>query len=261
MFAGADAAFSVTASGTDVIYRWQRSPDGSSWSDLDGGTAATLALSQVAIADDGARFRVIVANALGAATSGAAQLHVTPAPAAPTFSAMPGDLTVVAAQAASFSVRVSGVPAPTLAWQVSTDGELRLRRHRRRLHPAHDRWRRTWTTVYTPAGFHCLSDVSAPSRSVAVVAGCAGDLMRTSDGGATWQDVAIPSATADFGKAWFVSSTEGFVAGDQEYWHTDDGGASWTLEAINWSACNGVALDAHTSLAFGGHGSLARRSN
>lgn len=120
--AGADATFSVTASGTAITYQWQRSPDGSAWNDVGGGTAATLAVAGVTLADDGARFRVVVTNALGSATSAAAQLHVTPAPVAPTFSAMPGDLTVVAPQSATFSVAVSGTPAPTLAWQVSADG-------------------------------------------------------------------------------------------------------------------------------------------
>ncbi len=119
---GTDAVLNVTASGTAVTYRWQRSADGSTWADVDGATSATLSLSAVALGDDGARFRVIVANSLGSLTSGVAQLHVTPAPVAPTFSAMPADVTVVAPNPATFTVAVAGTPAPTLAWQVSTDG-------------------------------------------------------------------------------------------------------------------------------------------
>ncbi len=71
--AGQAASFSVSASGSaPLTFQWQR--DGA---DLPGATGATLSLPAVTMADDGARFRVVVHNAFGAATSGEARLTVT----------------------------------------------------------------------------------------------------------------------------------------------------------------------------------------
>jgi photosystem II stability/assembly factor-like uncharacterized protein len=122
LIAGGDATFSITASGTALAYRWQRSSDGLAWSDIDGATTATLVLPRVALADDGSRLRVIVANALGSTTGAVALLHVVAAPVAPTFTAVPADTVVVDSHAVTFTVAVSGTPTPTLAWQTSGDG-------------------------------------------------------------------------------------------------------------------------------------------
>jgi len=74
--AGASATFTVAASGTDLAYQWQR--DGK---DIAAATAATYALANVQPADTGASFTVVVKNAGGSVTSGAAVLTVSPASA------------------------------------------------------------------------------------------------------------------------------------------------------------------------------------
>ncbi len=121
--AGQAGSMSVTASGTTLSYQWQRSADGATFADVDGATAATLALGPVSTADDGAIFRVVVSNSIGRVDSATARLMVTPAPVAPTFSASPANVSAVAGQSASFDVVVSGTPVPTLAWQSSSDGD------------------------------------------------------------------------------------------------------------------------------------------
>jgi sugar lactone lactonase YvrE len=74
--AGGSATFAVTASGTDLAYQWQR--DGK---DIAGATSASYTLANVQSADTGAKFTVVVKNAGGSVTSGAAVLTVLPAAA------------------------------------------------------------------------------------------------------------------------------------------------------------------------------------
>jgi glucose/arabinose dehydrogenase len=70
---GSDATFTVSASGSAPLsYRWQR--DGA---DIPGATSASYTLPGAQLADSGARFRVIVSNSAGSATSNAATLTVT----------------------------------------------------------------------------------------------------------------------------------------------------------------------------------------
>ncbi len=119
----ATATFSVTAAGTaPLTYQWQRNAGGT-WTAIPGATTATYTTSAtVRASDDGVRFRVVVTNSAGSATSNAAALTVNPAPLAPAFTSQPADITVTAPASASFSVTVSGVPTPALQWQLSTDG-------------------------------------------------------------------------------------------------------------------------------------------
>jgi glucose/arabinose dehydrogenase len=71
--AGGSATFSVGASGTPTLrYQWQR--NGAS---IGGATAQDYAITSVVQADNGARFRAIVTNDFGSATSNEALLTVT----------------------------------------------------------------------------------------------------------------------------------------------------------------------------------------
>jgi sugar lactone lactonase YvrE len=74
--AGGSATFTVTASGADLAYQWQR--DGK---DIAGATSASYTLDNVQGADTGAKFTVIVKNGGGSVTSTAAVLTVLPAAA------------------------------------------------------------------------------------------------------------------------------------------------------------------------------------
>jgi glucose/arabinose dehydrogenase len=70
---GGDATFTVAATGSaPLTYRWQR--DGV---DIPGPTGSSYTLHGAQLADSGARFRAIVSNGLGSATSNAATLTVT----------------------------------------------------------------------------------------------------------------------------------------------------------------------------------------
>ncbi|HLL73905.1 MAG TPA: PQQ-dependent sugar dehydrogenase [Pyrinomonadaceae bacterium] len=71
---GASVTFAVAAEGSGTLgYRWQR--DGA---DIPGATSQSYTISPAVIGDSGAKFRAVVTNAFGSATSDAATLTVTP---------------------------------------------------------------------------------------------------------------------------------------------------------------------------------------
>lgn len=123
-FEGVAVSFSVTANGEPPpAYTWQREGDDGVWRDLMDGFAATLVVSTPTVAaDDGARFRVVVANTHGSITSETVTLTVLPPPTAPAFVSNPADVGVVAPAPATFSVTVMGTPTPSIRWQTSSDG-------------------------------------------------------------------------------------------------------------------------------------------
>ena len=149
-----DASFSVTATGTAIAYRWQRSADGTAWNDIAGATAATLTMVDLTTADNGTQVHVVISNAVGSVTSAVAHLAVLPVPQAPSFTTSPSGVSVVAGQAATFNAQAVGTPVPDIAWQSSPDGS-------------------TWTTIPGAAagsysiGVTSLSDNGRQFRAVA----------------------------------------------------------------------------------------------
>ncbi len=70
---GETATFSTTATGTGPLtYQWER--NGAA---IGNATASSYTTPPVIAADDGAKFRVVVSNSAGKATSNAATLSVT----------------------------------------------------------------------------------------------------------------------------------------------------------------------------------------
>lgn len=120
--AGTAVQFFVVAIGDGLTYQWQRSDDGTTWNDVVGATNASIGLPPVSSSDDGARLRVVVNGTAGRVTSAVATLAVLSANSAPTIVTPPADASVVAPQPGSFTVASSGIPAPTVQWQISTDG-------------------------------------------------------------------------------------------------------------------------------------------
>ncbi len=98
-FPGNAASFSVIARGNPATsYAWQRSTDGgSTWAALaDGATiagaaTASISISSLAVAMNGDRYRCLVTNSAGSATSVGARLTVStpPPPTLPSFGPFP----------------------------------------------------------------------------------------------------------------------------------------------------------------------------
>ncbi len=126
---GTSATFSVSATtpGTGLSYQWQSSPDGTNWTNVSGATSASYALSGITETGySGLRYRCIVSSSgYPDATSNAAALAVAPItvttqPASQTGQPVAGTTPNYSASFTSAASSPAG--APTLQWEVSTDG-------------------------------------------------------------------------------------------------------------------------------------------
>lgn len=118
--AGANASFTVTATGTALTYQWQVSSDGgTNFTNITGATNATFSLTSVTSAMSNNRYRVVVGNACPTGiTSAPAVLTVS---SASVITTQPGNASTCAGNNATFTVASTG-SGQTYQWQVSTDG-------------------------------------------------------------------------------------------------------------------------------------------
>ena len=113
---GQKATFSVVTSGTAPLsYQWQKAS-----APIRGATAASYMTPATMASDDGAAFRVVVSNSAGSATSQTATLTVTSTARAPSITQQPANTTVIAGQAATFSVVAAGTAPLSYQWQRGT---------------------------------------------------------------------------------------------------------------------------------------------
>jgi hypothetical protein len=126
---GETATFKAAASGTPAPkVQWQESTDfGSTWTDDttdSGNTTDTLTVLPTTVAESGHEYRAVFTNVVETVMSEPATLTVFEKPVvsvAPVVTSNPVDQTVLAGEGAVFTAAVSGVPAPEVRWQVSTD--------------------------------------------------------------------------------------------------------------------------------------------
>ncbi len=120
---GQSATFEATASGFPApTVQWEVSTDGgSTWSPVAGATADKLTIAKTAASERGDEYRAVFTNAAGKATSEAATLTVDTPPA---VTEEPAGTTVEVGQSATFEAAASGFPAPTVQWEVSTNGAV-----------------------------------------------------------------------------------------------------------------------------------------
>ena len=107
---GQPATFTVAASGSAPLsYQWQRNQV-----NISGAIAPSYAVASTTFADNGAKFRCVVTNAFGNATSNEATLTVN---APPSITTQPSDSTVMQGQFATFSVNATGSTPLSYQWQ------------------------------------------------------------------------------------------------------------------------------------------------
>ncbi len=118
---GANATFTAAASGSPApTVQWQVSTNnGASYSAIAGATSTTLTLTAVTAAQNGNAYEAVFSNSTNSVTTVPALLIVNSAPAITTN---PVNVTVLAGANATFTAAASGTPAPTVQWQVSTNG-------------------------------------------------------------------------------------------------------------------------------------------
>jgi hypothetical protein len=116
---GQTATFTAAASGSPApTVQWQVSTNGTTWTNIVGATSATYSFTTAA-ADNGKQYRAVFTNTAGSVNSNAAVLTVY---FAPTVTTQPVNQSFNVGQTATFSAAASGNPAPTVQWQVSTNG-------------------------------------------------------------------------------------------------------------------------------------------
>ena len=123
---GQTASFTVAATGSGTLkYQWQlrRPPYISNFADISstnsqytGASSPTLQVAANTTASNGNRYRCVVSNALGSATSNTATLTVNAV--APAITTHPQSKSVSDGQAASFTVAASGSGTLKYQWQV-----------------------------------------------------------------------------------------------------------------------------------------------
>jgi glucose/arabinose dehydrogenase len=107
---GQPVTFTVAAGGsTPLSYQWQRN-----MSNISGANSPSYMIAATAFADSGAKFRCIVTNGFGTATSNEATLTVT---APPSVTTQPSDQTVTQAQPVTFTVAANGSTPFGYQWQ------------------------------------------------------------------------------------------------------------------------------------------------
>ncbi|MGN6692690.1 MAG: carboxypeptidase regulatory-like domain-containing protein, partial [Aquihabitans sp.] len=124
VFDGQVTTFTATANAYPApTYQWQRYAVGSNTPvDIPGETGATLSFVAHE-ADSGTRYRVVATNPSTTSQSAPATLTVDPpVPTAPTVVTHPASKLVPSpGSVATFTASAGGYPAPTVAWERSTD--------------------------------------------------------------------------------------------------------------------------------------------
>jgi glucose/arabinose dehydrogenase len=104
------ASFNISATGNETLsYQWQRNQV-----NIAGATSSSYSVASAMFADNGARFRCIVTNSLGSATSNEATLTVN---APPSVVTPLSDQTVTQGQPVTFVISATGSPTLSFQWQ------------------------------------------------------------------------------------------------------------------------------------------------
>ena len=117
---GEEAAFEAAATGVPApTVQWQISTNkGATWSPVNGATSDRLRIASAKTSESGDEYRAVFTNVAGKAETTAATLTVN---AVPKVTKDPASLEVLEGGEATFEAAASGVPAPTVQWQISTD--------------------------------------------------------------------------------------------------------------------------------------------
>ncbi len=124
---GTAAAFTASASGIPApTVQWQLSTNGgASWANDTadaGNTTDTLSVAGTTMSENGYEYRAVFTNSSGSLETEPATLTVIKE--AVKITAQPVAQAVEEGTSATFTASASGIPAPTVQWQVSTNGGL-----------------------------------------------------------------------------------------------------------------------------------------
>ena len=240
VIAGSTVTFSADATGAASV-RWELSTDaGGSWTEIAGADARSYTFVALS-ADSGYEYRAVFSNGARLAATSAATLTVTgtagppatqqpagqnvssgPGAVAPAITQEPTGQGVLTENQVSFTAAASGVPAPSVQWQVSTDAG------------------NSWANV---------AGATSPTYSFAAAIGQGGDLYRAvftnSAGSAVTNAALLDVASSDTGPSVISGPTnESAVAGQSVSFSAVAMGVPWP--SVQWQILEG---DTWVSLA------------
>jgi len=117
-----------------------------------------------------------------------------------------------------------------------------------------------------------LRDVSFPNASTGIAVGDVGTVLRTTDGGANWAPVSIPSQVSerDFQSVTMLNASVGLIMGGsmdgdqmQTILRTSDGGANWTVihDVSGYMLRGGCFASNSNAYAVGNRGTVLRSTD
>jgi photosystem II stability/assembly factor-like uncharacterized protein len=234
--AGQNGAFSATATGTNLQYVWQSSADGSTWSDTGSPSNPNFTVVDAALANSGKLYRALIGNSLGSVTTNAVVLTVLPVPSTPTIAVQPNSVSVTVGLSATFSVQVSGNPAPALQWQSSPDGTNWTNitgatdgNYTIAIASTTDSGRFYRMVASNVSGTVATSPVQlavAPANAAPVISAQGNTILRSTDGGQTWTRISV-GLYGGLSHIAFSSPTTAVAVGNGILL-TTDGGLTWT---------------------------------
>jgi hypothetical protein len=117
---GQPASFTAAATGTPApTVQWEVSTDGgTTFTNIAGATSPTYTFTTAA-GENGNEYQAVFTNPAGSVDTTPASLLFN---TLPTVITSPSSVSVVQGQSASFTAAGTGIPTPTVQWQVSTDG-------------------------------------------------------------------------------------------------------------------------------------------
>jgi hypothetical protein len=98
--------------------QWELSTNGgATWSPLGGATSDTLRVASAKGSESGDEYRALFTNSVGKAETTAATITVN---VVPVITKDPSSVEVLEGEAATFEASASGMPSPTVQWELST---------------------------------------------------------------------------------------------------------------------------------------------
>ncbi len=118
---GHPASFEASATGFPApTVQWELSTDsGASWTPVSGATADKLTIASPLDSESGNEYRAVFTNVAGTATSKPVMLIVQ---SSPVVTKQPVGTIVEVGQSAQFEATAGGSPAPSVQWEVSSNG-------------------------------------------------------------------------------------------------------------------------------------------
>jgi hypothetical protein len=116
---GQTVTFTAAATGsTTPTVQWQISTNGSTWTNIAGATKSSYTFTPTADMS-GDLFRAVFTNSGGSTNTSAATLSMA---SAPIITTNPASTTVNAGTSVTLTAAATGVPTPTVQWQLSVSG-------------------------------------------------------------------------------------------------------------------------------------------